>query len=37
VRVQTSLQLLSLLLAILAVGWVAFNEVRQALAMAGGG
>jgi regulator of sigma E protease len=37
VRVQTSLQLLSLLLAILAVGWVAFNEVRQALAVAAGG
>jgi regulator of sigma E protease len=37
VRVQTALQLLSLLLAVLAVGWVAFNEVRQALAAAGAG
>jgi regulator of sigma E protease len=30
-RVQTALQLLSLLLAVAAVGWVALNEVRQAL------
>lgn len=37
VRVQTALQLVSLLLAVLAVGWVAFNELRQALAVAGGG
>jgi regulator of sigma E protease len=35
-RVQTALQLLSLLLAVVAVGWVAFNEVRQALAVARG-
>jgi regulator of sigma E protease len=33
-RVQTALQLLSLLLAVAAVGWVAVNEVRQALAAA---
>jgi regulator of sigma E protease len=33
-RVQTTLQLVSLLLAVAAVGWVAFNEVRQALAAA---
>ena len=33
-RVQTGLQLLSLLVAVLAVGWVAVNEVRQALAAA---
>ena len=35
-RVQTTLQLLSLLLAVLLVGWVAANEVRQALAAAHG-
>jgi regulator of sigma E protease len=35
-RLQTTLQLLSLLLAVAAVGWVALNEVRQALAAAGG-
>jgi regulator of sigma E protease len=35
-RVQTTLQLLSLLLAVVAVGWVALNEVRQALAAASG-
>ncbi len=35
-RVQTALQLMSLLLAVLAVGWVALNEVRQALAVARG-
>ncbi len=33
-RVQTALQLLSLLLAIVAVGWVAVAELRQALAAA---
>jgi Zn-dependent protease len=33
-RVQTALQLLSLLVAVLAVGWVALNELRQALAAA---
>ncbi len=33
-QVQTALQLLSLLLAVAAVGWVALNEVRQALAAA---
>jgi regulator of sigma E protease len=33
-RFQTALQLVSLLLAVVAVGWVALNEVRQALAAA---
>jgi regulator of sigma E protease len=33
-RVQTTLQLVSLLLAVAAVGWVALNELRQALAAA---
>jgi regulator of sigma E protease len=37
VRVQTTLQLLSLVLAVVAVGWVAVNEVRQALTAARGG
>ncbi len=36
-RVQTALQLLSLLLAVVAVGWVSLNEVRQALTAASGG
>jgi regulator of sigma E protease len=36
-RVQTALQLVSLLLAVVALGWVAVNEVRQALAAARGG
>lgn len=35
-RVQTTLQLLSLLLAVVAVGWVALNEVRLALAASQG-
>jgi regulator of sigma E protease len=35
-RMQTALQLVSLLLAVAAVGWVAVNEVRQALAAARG-
>jgi regulator of sigma E protease len=35
VRVQTALQFLSLLLAVLAVGWVAFHELRQALLASG--
>ncbi|MGO9831207.1 MAG: site-2 protease family protein [Myxococcaceae bacterium] len=35
-RVQTALQLLSLLLAVLAVGWVAAAELRQALAASRG-
>jgi regulator of sigma E protease len=33
-RMQTALQLVSLLLAVAAVGWVALNEVRQALSAA---
>jgi regulator of sigma E protease len=35
VRVQTALQFLSLLAAVLAVGWVAFHELRQALLASG--
>ncbi len=35
-RMQTALQLLSLLLAVLAVGWVAAAELRQALAASRG-
>jgi regulator of sigma E protease len=35
-RLQTTLQLLSLLLAVAVVGWLALNEVRQALAAARG-
>jgi regulator of sigma E protease len=36
-RLQTTLQLLSLLLAVLLVGWASVNEVRLALAAAGAG
>ncbi len=35
-RVQTALQLFSLLLAVVAVGWVAVAELRQALSAASG-